>query len=123
DFPDLHAARRLRQSASGAAARPRRMIPSQAVRHQRRDNLRRIGIRGIVAAAFLAVTLSVTGCSSLAADPVVGPADLALVQEAIRQVEKSYVVPVTPDKLVGGALKGMLNKLDPHSDYMSEREY
>ncbi len=41
----------------------------------------------------------------------------------MQQVEKSYVVPVKPDKLVNGALKGMLGKLDPHSDYMTEREY
>jgi carboxyl-terminal processing protease len=98
------------------------MIPRQSMRTQPFD-LQRMSLRGIAATALLAVALSVTGCSSLAADPAVGPADLALVQEAMRQVEKSYVVPVTPDKLVGGALKGMLNKLDPHSDYMSEREY
>ena len=41
----------------------------------------------------------------------------------MHEVEKSYVVPVDPDKLVTGALKGMLSRLDPHSDYMSEREY
>src|SRR5439155_18819383 len=28
-----------------------------------------------------------------------------------------------PDKLVGGALKGMLTRLDPHSDYMDENDY
>ena len=41
----------------------------------------------------------------------------------MQQVEKSYVVPVTSDKLVDNALKGMLTRLDPHSDYMDEREY
>src|SRR4029077_16823437 len=30
---------------------------------------------------------------------------------------------VDPNKMVSGALKGMLDKLDPHSDYMTEREY
>jgi carboxyl-terminal processing protease len=33
------------------------------------------------------------------------------------------VAPVERDQLVDGALKGMLSKLDPHSDYMTEREY
>src|SRR2546429_299478 len=61
------------------------------------------------------------GCSSLAAGSSAG--DLGLVQDAMRQVESSYVVPVGPDKLVNGALKGMLSKLDPHSDYMTETEY
>ena len=41
----------------------------------------------------------------------------------MQEVEKSYVVPVQPDQLVNGALKGMLDRLDPHSDYMTEREY
>ena len=80
-------------------------------------------VRGFAAAALLVVAFSASGCSSLAADSPVGPADMALIQDAVRQVEKSYVVPVMPDKLVGSALKGMLTKLDPHSDYMTEREY
>ena len=32
-------------------------------------------------------------------------------------------MPVRSDKLVDNALKGMLTRLDPHSDYMNEREY
>src|SRR5206468_5281802 len=28
-----------------------------------------------------------------------------------------------PEQMVRGALKGMLGRLDPHSDYMNEREY
>ena len=73
------------------------------------------------AAAFLALALS--GCGSLAADRAAGTDDLALIEDAMHQVEKSYVVPVKPDQLVKGALKGMLSKLDPHSDYMTEQEY
>ena len=70
---------------------------------------------------WLAFALGVGACSPLAAD---GPGgDLGLVRDAMRQVENSYVVPVEPDKLVSGALKGMLSKLDPHSDYMTENEY
>jgi carboxyl-terminal processing protease len=39
------------------------------------------------------------------------------------RVEKSYVAPVGDDVLVNNALKGMLTGLDPHSDYMDEREF
>jgi carboxyl-terminal processing protease len=74
-------------------------------------------------AAFLALALALSGCGSLASDPPVGSDDLALIEDAMHQVEKSYVVPVKPDQLVKGALKGMLSKLDPHSDYMTEEEY
>jgi C-terminal processing protease CtpA/Prc len=41
----------------------------------------------------------------------------------MKEVEKSYVVPVKPDELTTGALKGMLTRLDPHSDYMDESEF
>jgi carboxyl-terminal processing protease len=72
-------------------------------------------------ALWTVLALGIGGCSSLAADTA--PGDLGLVQDAMKQVENSYVVPVGPDKLVSGALKGMLSKLDPHSDYMTENEY
>jgi carboxyl-terminal processing protease len=88
-----------------------------------RERLRRGGIKAVSRVPLLVVALAVNGCSSLAADPTLSPSDLALMQSAMRQVEKSYVVPVKPDKLVDGALKGMLSRLDPHSDYMTEREY
>jgi carboxyl-terminal processing protease len=83
----------------------------------------RRSITAFAAALFLVLGFGVNGCSSLAADPPVGAGDLARIEAVMRQVERSYVVPVKPDQLVDGALKGMLTKLDPHSDYMTEREY
>ena len=74
-------------------------------------------------AGALLLTLGASGCGSLAADSTLSASDLALLQGAMRQVEKSYVVPVTSERLVSGALKGMLSRLDPHSDYMTEREF
>ena len=68
------------------------------------------------------VLLVLSGCNSSSAGGL-SAADLGLVQDAMREVERNYVVPVTPDKLVDGALKGMLTRLDPHSDYMDETEY
>ena len=87
----------------------------------RRPTRRRSGPLALAVVGFLASPLG--GCNAPAADPPMSAADLALVRDAVRQVEQSYVVPVEPAKLVDGALKGMLNKLDPHSDYMTEREY
>jgi carboxyl-terminal processing protease len=65
----------------------------------------------------------VGGCGSIAGNSPLSSGDLALLQGAMRQVERSYVVPVKSDRLVNSALKGMLTRLDPHSDYMTEREY
>ena len=72
-------------------------------------------------ALWLVLAFSINGCTSLAAEAPAG--DLGLIEDAMHQVEKSYVTPVQPDQLVSGALKGMLGKLDPHSDYMTEHEY
>src|ERR1051326_8126599 len=86
----------------------------------------RTNMAGFLPRAFglgLVLLLGLGGCASRAADQPGGAANLGLVEDAMRQVEKSYVVPVQPNKLVDGALKGMLTKLDPHSDYMTEREY
>src|SRR6266702_881537 len=77
----------------------------------------------ILPGILLLLVLSVTGCRSPAADPSFGGGDLGLIEAAMQQVKKSYVVPVKPDQLVNGSLKGMLSKLDPHSDYMTEHEY
>src|ERR1044071_2095965 len=73
-------------------------------------------------AAVLCLMVTAAGCGTV---PGSAPAsgDLALINRAMQQVEKSYVVPVQSDKLVDNALKGMLTRLDPHSDYMNEREY
>ena len=89
----------------------------------RRFRLPPAALKVLSAAAFLVVCASVNGCGSLAADGPLSSADLGLIESAMRQVERSYVVPVKPDHLVDGALKGMLSRLDPHSDYMTEREY
>lgn len=49
--------------------------------------------------------------------------DLALLAGVIELVHRDYVHPVDPDELTKDALKGMLNRLDPHSDYMDEQEF
>jgi carboxyl-terminal processing protease len=41
----------------------------------------------------------------------------------VTQVERSYVEPVTGSILVKDALRGMLTRLDPHSDYMDQEQY
>jgi carboxyl-terminal processing protease len=75
--------------------------------------------------ATLLIGLSLTGCHPVAANDVTpaDAADIALIEQAMKEVQKSYVVPIQPDQLSTGALKGMLSRLDPHSDYMDEREY
>jgi len=87
-------------------------------------------VRGRKTAAVigaLSLVLGVAGCSSSpaapAGDPPLSSSNLSRIEDAMHEVEQNYVVPVTQDKLVDGALKGMLSQLDPHSDYMTAREY
>ncbi len=79
------------------------------------------------AAAVALITLSLYGCNSTgagaASTPPSDPADFALLQTVARVVQRNYVEPVPGDALTKDALKGMLTRLDPHSDYMDQDQY
>ncbi|HYM73986.1 MAG TPA: S41 family peptidase [Stellaceae bacterium] len=77
-----------------------------------------------LAAAF-AAAVALAGCNPATDGNSTGPVptDIALIERTMNEVERSYVEPVKPDQMVTGALKGMLTRLDPHSDYMDEREF
>ena len=77
------------------------------------------------AAAFLVMT-TLHGCDIAGAGAPASNAngsDLGLFQDVLKQVEKSYVEPVSDNELIKDALKGMLTRLDPHSDYMDQEQY
>mgnify|MGYP001052313408 CR=1 FL=1 len=48
---------------------------------------------------------------------------LELLTEVLRQIEKNYVEPQDDQKLVLGAIKGMVQSLDPHSSFLSKDEH
>jgi carboxyl-terminal processing protease len=86
--------------------------------------------RAFLLSACAVLAIALAGCDAepsrapSAASAASGPdADMALIQAAMHEVERSYVVPVNTDQLTNNALKGMLDRLDPHSDYLSEHEY
>jgi carboxyl-terminal processing protease len=77
-------------------------------------------------AVTLVVGIVLAGCHPVSADdntPGASAADLALIQQTMREVQRNYVEPIKPGELTTGALKGMLTRLDPHSDYMDENEF
>jgi len=49
--------------------------------------------------------------------------NIELFTEVLRQVEENYVEPQETKKLIEGAIKGMLQSLDPHSTYMTKEEH
>jgi carboxyl-terminal processing protease len=46
-----------------------------------------------------------------------------LIGGVIQLVQRDYVHPVSAGELTDDALKGMLTRLDPHSDYMNQEEF
>ncbi|HZD89109.1 MAG TPA: S41 family peptidase, partial [Pseudolabrys sp.] len=73
----------------------------------------------------IGATLAFSPMTGAAAAPEHGPSqtDLALIDGVIQLVERDYVHKIGPHKLTTEALKGLLSRLDPHSDYMDEQEY
>ena len=49
--------------------------------------------------------------------------NIELFTEVLRQVEENYVELQETKKLIEGAIKGMLQSLDPHSTYMTKEEH
>ncbi len=49
--------------------------------------------------------------------------ELGLFTSVLNKVQKDYVEPVGTQKLIYGALKGMVSSLDPHSSFMTPDEY
>ncbi len=49
--------------------------------------------------------------------------DLQVFARVLNLVNQYYVEPVDTKKLISGGIKGMLNELDPHSDYLTAERY
>ena len=76
------------------------------------------------AAVAMLIALPLLACEAAGTgDDGSDHADLALIQEVMHRVQDSYVSPVNVNEFTTNALKGALTGLDPHSDYMDEREY
>src|SRR5690349_2128288 len=74
---------------------------------------RRLG-RGRAAAAVLAAA-ALLGCA--------GPSPDDPYHYAVEQIRTRYVEAVGEERLQSYSLKGILTRLDPHSDYLDEPEY
>jgi carboxyl-terminal processing protease len=49
--------------------------------------------------------------------------NMEVFAEVLRQIEDNYVEPQDPQKLIYGAIKGMVQSLDPHSSFMTKEEH
>ncbi|HJU19120.1 MAG TPA: S41 family peptidase [Stellaceae bacterium] len=78
----------------------------------------RIGAVALLTAALYGCGSAGAGARTAADDPGLG-----FIGQVMDQVQNSYVAPVTKHELVEDALRGMLTRLDPHSDYMDQQQY
>lgn len=49
--------------------------------------------------------------------------NIEIFTEALRQIQENYVEPVDSRKLIYGAIRGMVQGLDPHSSFMTKQEH
>jgi carboxyl-terminal processing protease len=98
-----------------SAAWPRRREPARA--------LRRLGRGGLPLAAALLTALSVSSSAAGAPATASPYQNLSTFARALAHIEMSYVGAVDQDKLIYGAIRGMVRSLDPHSDFLDPAEY
>jgi carboxyl-terminal processing protease len=72
-----------------------------------------------IAAAVLVTSLS----SSMSVVAATRYEDLSLFTSVLNLVRRNYVEPVEEDDLIKGAVRGMLQELDPHSSFLDAEAY
>jgi carboxyl-terminal processing protease len=85
--------------------------------------LKNFGLISVGAVAGVLISLGITATASRETR---GPLPLEDVQQfsrAFEIIKNAYVEPVSDQKLMKGAIQGMLSDLDPHSAYLNEQDY
>ncbi|NIJ38107.1 carboxyl-terminal processing protease [Sphingopyxis panaciterrae] len=77
--------------------------------------------QGAAALSTLALVPLATG--AMASVDASTQAEIARFMDVYLEVKANYVEPVSDDKLIEGAINGMLASLDPHSGYLDARGY
>lgn len=107
------------RAAKDALSHPSAQLPNcgsfDAIRRPRRALL--VALAGVVLSAGWATVALGTPAS---ASPY---RNLSTFARALAHIELSYVATVDQDKLVYGAIRGMVRTLDPHSDYLDPEQY
>ena len=81
------------------------------------------GLCGAFAAGHFLSVSSSEGRAEAAKNNESPHAAIEQLARVLVQVENRYVDPVDRDRLLLGAIKGMVAELDPHSEYFPPKEY
>lgn len=63
------------------------------------------------------------GDSEVKADTEETYKNIEILTEVLREIEENYVEPQEPRELIYGAIRGMVESLDPHSSFMTKDEH
>ncbi len=80
-------------------------------------------IKKLIIVAAIALCAGFTNSKPAAARDHNTYKSLEKFADVINLLEKDYVEPINPDKLIQGAIKGMIASLDPHSSYMTAENF
>jgi carboxyl-terminal processing protease len=81
-------------------------------------------LRGTTSKVILICLMAVmVGVSGLVLAKSSAKESMLLFDFILRQVRNEYVHPVDLEKLMVGAIRGMMNTLDPHSQYLTKKQY
>ncbi len=80
-------------------------------------------IKKIIIIAAIVLSMGLTNSKPAAAGDHNTYRSLEKFADVINLLEKDYVEPINADKLIQGAIKGMIASLDPHSSYMTAENF
>ena len=83
-------------------------------------NLRPTTLIAMVASMVFGIAIGVTAYQSRSMSQ---PPTAEVVAQVLQQINSAYVTEVPQDELLGNALRGMLDGLDPHSVYLDPSDY
>ncbi len=73
---------------------------------------------------LLVVLITFVGVGSMVLARAANPIESAMLfNEVLKHIRDEYVDNVDLEKLIAGAVRGMLNTLDPHSQYLTSKQY
>src|SRR5271157_1500526 len=85
-----------------------------------RDGFKKAGLIGLGAVLGLLLSLNFSAMAEKEARLPIPYDDLQLFSAVFGRIKSDYVEAVPDDKLIRGAINGMVHDLDPHSDFLDE---
>ncbi len=85
-----------------------------------------LGFKQLVRGSFLLVLICISApiyCGSVCANEENDYRNLEIFTDVMSLIRASYVEEVATDELIQGAIRGMLNTLDPHSSFLTPEMY